>query len=323
MQRLVMPVIALGVLGAYPLIAQTPPPAPPAAPAPPVAMAQPTPMPPAAKPAPPAPPAAGRVLRAPGLLFAGPASQSYLGVHLVEVSQERARELGMSEPYGVEITSAANGSPAAAGGARKGDVIVQYRGQRVEGLEHLVRLVRETPVGRQVALGVRRGGADVNLNVEIGERKNPANVLINCGEEPCEIQIPNIQLRSFDFDFPKPRMVTQSRLLGAELESLEGQLAEHFGVKEGVLVRAVDANSPAARAGLKAGDVIVEVASRSVRDPGQIREAVRSSDADKTVAMAVVRNRSRVSLDLEPQARDANSFNRPGRRIASPRPERF
>jgi N-acetylglutamate synthase-like GNAT family acetyltransferase len=48
-------------------------------------------------------------MQAPGLLFAPAASQSYLGVHLMEVSAERARELGLSEPYGVEIMSVASG----------------------------------------------------------------------------------------------------------------------------------------------------------------------------------------------------------------------
>jgi serine protease Do len=266
-------------------------------------------------------PPAGRLVQAPGLLFAPPAGQSYLGVHLMDMRAERAREIGMGEPYGVEIISVASGSPAEQAGVRKGDVIIRYAGQRVEGQEQLVRLVRETPVGRKVELTVFRGGSEVQLAVEIGERKIAPNVLFNC-DEPCEIRIPNIRIRSFDFDIPKPRMVTQSRLLGAELESLEAQLAEHFGVKEGVLVRSVDADSPASRAGLKAGDVIVEVAGTTVRDAGQIREAVRHTGEDKTVALGVVRNRSRISLEMEPQSRDARSSTRPGRKVRT-QGERF
>jgi serine protease Do len=264
------------------------------------------------------------MLQAPGLLFAPPAaSQSYLGVHLMEVSEKRAGELGMKQAYGVEIMSVASGSPAEAAGVRKGDVITRYGGQRVEGQEQLVRRVRETPVGRQVELTVYRGGSEVNLQVEIGERKVAPTVLLNCGDEPCEIHIPDIKFRSFDFDIPRPRMVTQSRLLGAELESIEGQLAEHFGVKEGLLVRSVDANSPASRASLKAGDVIVEVAGKTVRDAGQIREAIRNVDASKPVALGVVRNRSRVALEMEPQGRDTNSKTRVGRRVGNKAGERF
>jgi serine protease Do len=278
-----------------PRVAPTPPPPPPA----------------------PAAPFIARLVQAPGLLFAPQASQSYLGVHLIEVSGERARELGMKEPYGVEIMSVASGSPAGDAGLRKGDVIIRYQGQRVEGQEQLVRLVRESPVGRQVELGVFRNGSEVNLNVEVGELKVPApRVLFNCGAEPCEIRIPNIRFRQFDFDIPKPRMVMQSRLLGVELEPLEGQLAEHFGVKEGVLVRSVEQDSPASRAGLKAGDAIVEVAGRPVRDSGHIREAIRSADPEKNIALAVVRNRSRVALQMEPQAGESNSPDRQGRRVS-------
>lgn len=321
MRRMI--VLALAGLGAASfLAAQTVPAPPPPAPAPPTHVA---PW-PAVPPVPPAPPVprSGMALRAPGLLFAPPATQSYLGVHLMDVRGDRARELGMSEPYGVEIMSVAPDSPAEQAGIRKGDVIVRWRGQRVEGQEQLVRLVRETPVGRQVELTVYRGGSEMNLNVEIGEREVASpNVLFNCGDEPCEIRIPNIRIRSFDFDIPKPRMVTQSRLLGAELESLEGQLAEHFGVKEGVLVRSVDQNSPAARAGLKAGDVLVEVAGRAVRDPAQIREAFHDADAGKPVALGVVRSRSRLSLEMEPQQRDSSSRNQSGRRVSDPAEQRF
>jgi len=323
MSRLILPVVVLGLAAAFRLAAQVEPVVPPTPPAPPAAPAQVAPW-PAGPPVPPAPPTpfAGRLIQAPGLLFGPLTGQSYLGVHLMDVSEERAGELGLKEPYGVEIMSVASGSPAEEAGVRKGDVITRYGGQRVEGQEQLVRLVRETPVGRNVELTVYRGGSAVNLAVEIGERKVAPKVLVNCGDEPCEIHIPDIKFRSFDFDIPRPRMVTQSRLLGVELESVAGQLAEHFGVKEGVLVRSVDANSPASRAGLKAGDVIVEVAGKGVRDAGQIREAVRYGGAEKTVSLGVVRNRSRISLEMEPQARNSGSSTRPGRRVAN-RVERF
>lgn len=330
-----------GLAGQTPVPVPLPPPAapavemapwpasPPAPPAPPAPGTAPTPAPSpaapwvAAPPPPPAPPTPyiAQSWKAPGLLFSPQASQSYLGVHLIEVGTERARELGMKEPYGVEIMSVASGSPAEKAGIRKGDVVIRYRGQRVEGQEQLVRLVRETPVGRQVELGVFRNGTEVNLKVEIGEIKAAApNVFFNCGKEPCEIAIPNFRVRAFDFDIPKPRMVTQSRVLGVELESLEGQLAEYFGVKGGVLVRSVESNSPAARAGLKAGDAIVEIAGRPVRDSGQIREAIRSADPENPIDVAVMRSRSRLSLQMEPQA-DEDSRERQGRRVG--RNQRF
>jgi S1-C subfamily serine protease len=317
-----LPVVVLGLAAASLSAAQAPPvpPTPPATPAPAQA---PGPTVPPVPPAAPAPPFAFAGRYAPGLLFApAVASQSYLGVHLMDVGEERAAELGMKEAYGCEIMSVASDSPAEQAGIRKGDVIVRYAGQRVEGQEQLVRLVRETPIGRKVEMAVFRGGSEVSLAVEIGERKVAPKVLFNCGEEPCEIHIPDIKFRTFDFDIPKPRMVMQSRMLGAELESVDGQLAEHFGVKEGVLVRSVEANSSAARAGLKAGDVIVEVAGKTVRDAGQIRESVRDTGSGKTVTLGVVRNRSRVSLEMELQARDTKPPRRPARKVAD-RSEQF
>ncbi|MEX2301546.1 MAG: PDZ domain-containing protein, partial [Bryobacterales bacterium] len=206
MRSLILPVIVVGLAASSGAKGQPLPPVPPAPPPPLVASAQAAPAPPpvpltpqipAAAPAPrvapappvppppPTPPFIARLVQAPGLLFAPQASQSYLGVHLIEVSDERARELGMKEPYGVEIMSVASGSPAGDAGLRKRDVIIRYSGQRVEGQEQLVRLVRETPVGREVEVGVFRNGSEINLNIEVGELKVPApKVLFNCGAEP-------------------------------------------------------------------------------------------------------------------------------------------
>lgn len=315
MTRCLFTMASLGVLACSQLAAQVAPPLPPTPPSPPAARTIPWPYSP---PNPPVPPAAGLSFRAPGLVFAPPAPRSYLGVHLIEVGAERAKELGMSPPYGVEIMSVAAGSPAENAGIRKNDVLIEFRGQRVEGQEQLVRLVRETPIGRKTPVTVIRNGSKVNLEVEIGSLEPAPHALFNCGNEPCEIRVPEVRIQAFDFDIPKPRMVTQSRMLGAELESIDGQLAEYFGVNEGVLVRSVDSDSPASRAGLKAGDVIVQVAGRTVRDSAQIRDAARSAAGRKTVAMQINRNRSRVTLQLETQEPASNWQRHRGRSVGNP-----
>jgi serine protease Do len=239
------------------------------------------------------------------LLLAPPAGQSYLGIHIAEISAERARELKMNEPYGVEVMSVAQGSPAEKAGLRKGDAVLRYQGQRVEGGQQFARFVRETPAGRSVSLTVLREGAEQDLQVEVGERRAAASAVFNCGEEPCEIHIPAINLRALDFDLPKPLMVTQSRSLGAEIESLDGQLAEHFGVSAGLLVRSVRTDSPASRAGLQAGDVIVEAAGKALKDTGDLRSGLAAAPAGQQIVLAVVRNKSRISLQLEPQRTEA------------------
>ena len=89
---------------------------------------------------------------------------TYLGVNLAEIDANRAKELKLKEDYGVEITRVEENSPAEKAGVKPGDVVLEYNGQRVEGMEQFGRMVRETPPGREVKLTVSRNGATQTLD---------------------------------------------------------------------------------------------------------------------------------------------------------------
>jgi len=113
-------------------------------------------------PQPPVPPAiSSRVITVPG--------GSYLGVGIQEVTGERAKSLKLPGEGGVEITRVAADSPAEKAGLKTGDVVMQFNGMKVEGLEQLSRLVRETPVGREVKLEIFRNGAAQTITAKVGE----------------------------------------------------------------------------------------------------------------------------------------------------------
>jgi len=227
---------------------------------------------------------------------------SYLGVMIIEMTGERAGELGMEMAYGVEVTNVAEDSPAAEAGIRKGDVILEYFGQRVLGIQNFIRLVGETPVGRTVPVKLLRGGEEIELHATIGRRKGarPAHAFSWCEGAECG---PHKFPGKITIDIPRPRFVFQSGVLGAELEPVEGQFARYFGVSEGLLVRRVDPNSPAARAELQAGDVIVSAAGRKVRELHDLRGAIRSTPPDEKVELKVYREKSERTLTLEPRGR--------------------
>ena len=243
---------------------------------------------------------------------------SYLGVGLFELGVERASELGMVSPRGVEVSSVAKDSSASRGGLVKGDVILEFRGEAVVGVEHFVRLVRETSVDREVSVRVWRDEAETELTVTVGRRPGPQrgvySLRLECGEgEDCLHPSIDFTMPKFDFDMPRPRMVVKSRALGVELEGLEKeqQLAEFFGVKTGVLIRSVDTDSLAAKAGLKAGDVIVAVDGKSAGTPQEVGKLLRSTSPDRPVAIELMRNRAKKTLTLERSQR--GSDDRPSR----------
>ena len=107
-------------------------------------------------------------------------------------------------------------------------------------------------------------------------------------------------------DLPRSMMSWRSPILGIESESLNTQLAEYFGVKDGVLVRSVIKNSSAEKAGIKAGDVIVKVDGTTVASPGEISSVLRSvQGAKRTVPIVLVRDKREmtVTITLEDEGR--------------------
>src|SRR5206468_10606279 len=102
-------------------------------------------------------------------------------VGVSDIDSERAKALNLKEERGVEIKNVDEESPAAKAGVKVGDVVLDYNGQRVEGIEQFERFVRETPVGRQVKLLISRNGANQTLTAAIGSR--PANTMIVGGDD--------------------------------------------------------------------------------------------------------------------------------------------
>lgn len=234
---------------------------------------------------------------------AQPASRSYLGIGVAEIDAERAKALKLPEERGVEITRVEPDSPADKAGLKTGDVVLEYNGQRVEGTEQFIRLVRETPPGRKVTLLISRNGATQTVTATLGRRRAPEWPLGPEFEANMERLRENLRRLRVEVDSPRVFMSWRSTLLGVEAESLTSQLAEFFGVKEGVLVRAVLKDTPAEKAGLKAGDVITKVGPDPVRTPEELARRLRSQRSRGTIALTVVRNRQEITVNvtLEPE----------------------
>jgi serine protease Do len=219
----------------------------------------------------------------------------YLGIGVKDIDSETAKKFNLKEVRGVEITQVEENSPAAKAGIKEGDVVLEYNGQPVEGGEQLSRLVRETPIGRQVKVGVWRNGSMQTLTASVETHKG--NMLFANGNGPMamppEVQLPE-QFQAFrmpNMDMPGFGIVTTSPMLGIIGEPLgnQEQLAEFFGVKDGVLVKSVTRNSAAEKAGIKAGDVIVKVDDEKVSTSRDITSALRSARSKKTAIVIVVR----------------------------------
>ncbi|HWC97678.1 MAG TPA: PDZ domain-containing protein [Candidatus Sulfopaludibacter sp.] len=224
---------------------------------------------------------------------------SYLGIGGQGLDSDRAKALKLKDDRGVEITQVDPDGPASKAGFKSGDVVLEFNGTAVEGTEHLQRLVREVPAGHTVKITVWRNGAAQTLTAVLGQRKG---MWIETPGGEFSVMVPPPPAMPATPAMSMPRMITimPSGMLGIEGEPLnqEPQFAEFMGVKDGVLVKSVNRNSAAERAGIKAGDVIVKVDEAHVSSAMDITAALRASHGKKNFNLTLVRNKREMPLSV-------------------------
>jgi serine protease Do len=239
----------------------------------------------------------------------------YLGVGGQDITSERAKALRLKEERGVEVTSVVPDGSAAKAGLKEGDVVLEFNGQKLEGWEHLKRLVRETPIHREVKIVIWRNGGLQTLTAIIGGHKEDQMDMGGWTSQSPQLWVqpmtpsapmPPTAMPSMPsmpgFDLPAFRTLMGTSSLGIVGEALgqESQLAEFFGVKEGVLVRSVNKDSAAEKAGMKAGDVITKVEDTAITTPQQIGGALRQAHSKTSVSVTVIRSKKEMTLAVTP-----------------------
>jgi serine protease Do len=217
---------------------------------------------------------------------------SHLGVTLRDIDPDRAKVINLGDPRGVEVMGVEDESAAEQAGIKTGDVLLSYNGENIVGAQQLGRLVSETPRGRKVKIEYWRDGKVSTLTATTA-----------AGPRPMEFPNGQIQLLKSGGlgmieSFPMPVMVWTTPL-GIECESLDSQLAEYFGVKRGVLVRSVVKDSPAAKAGLHAGDVVTQIGEHSVFEPKDITSYFRTERrSSHSLSLEVTREHKPVTVKI-------------------------
>jgi serine protease Do len=263
-------------------------------------------------------------------------SDGYLGIYLEEVTPEKMKELSLKEERGAVIMKVAEGGPAEKAGLKENDVIVSFNSRRVDTVRELQRLLGETPAGRNVTFEVIRGGSTQSFTATLSKRASNFNYfdgtsdlfkLQNNNLALAQKYLKGNQLKSFtpkefgNFNFNLRGMDFWSgSRLGASVEALTEQLGNYFGVKDGhgVLVTEVFPESAAAKAGLKAGDVILEIDNQKVNNTGDLVTAL-SKKEEGQVVLKVLRNRDEKNITVTLEKREVRPATRRKAMVFSPR----
>lgn len=233
---------------------------------------------------------------------------AYMGVDISDITPERVSALKLKDERGVEVTMVDQDAPAGKAGLKEHDVILTMNGTSVESGAQLRRMIRETPAGRLVTLGVSREGQPVTIKVQLAARHKSS--AWGPGPKDFKFDMPNMSALP-DFDVPVSVVVVHSSLRsGLMVENITPQLGDFFGVKsgQGVLVRSVEKGSRAEKSGFRAGDVIVRVNTQTVRDTSDFSHAIRSNTG-ASVNVGIIRDKHEQKLTLPlPERKDSGDL---------------
>jgi serine protease Do len=253
-------------------------------------------------------------------------SQGYLGVDLRDISDEQLSSLKLKGSRGAEITLVDHDGPAGKAGLREHDVVLQLNGQTVQDEEQLRRMLRESPPGRTVVLLISRDGQQMTITAQMANRDDVERQAWQrhfTVPPPTYPQAPIETENAPDPVAPAPPAVHGNSFMGrmlllnpsytgAMLEMMSKQLAEFFGAPNGagLLVRSVAPNSPAAVAGMRAGDVVVRANALSVASTKDWSKAIDSSHG-RPVTVIVMRDKKEQTLTLTPDGKKRSELKMP------------
>lgn len=200
--------------------------------------------------------------------------RGWLGVRIQRVTQEIAESLGLKDTAGALVASVAEGSPAAKGNIKAGDVILRFDGKLVSEMRRLPRIVAETEIGRGVNVQVWRQRKSVDTTVVVGELE--------------EDEARAVAQRQAEDQRGSNKLSVET--LGLTVASIDSATRKKFQLKpnsKGVVVTDVDPKGVAAEKGLAPGDLIVEVSQDEVNDPGDVVAKIETAKKEgrKSVLM--------------------------------------
>lgn len=254
--------------------------------------------------------------------FAFDGDGGYLGVQTQEVTKENFSKFGLASVRGVAVDKVLENSPAQAAGLQAGDVIVRFENEGVSSVRKLTRLISEVAPDHQVKITVLRNNSEQDITATLGKRPMPKfengnftysipgmklgelkelPTMPTMPEMPKIMTTPGAEGKAFTWKLGGGRQI------GIGVMSLTKQLAAHYGVDGGLLVNDVRENSPADKAGLKAGDIIVEAEGKAVKgDFDLIRTINEKKDGD--VSITFVRDGKRQTVNVTPEASKDGGF---------------
>jgi serine protease Do len=219
------------------------------------------------------------------LVKTGKVTRGWLGVSIQDVTQDLAKQFGLSESTGALVSEVLSDSPAAAAGLKAGDVIVSFDGKPVDNPALLRNIVAQTPVGKTVKVEALRDKKHRSFSVKVAEQ--PKEIAqAGSEEEPHGAETGG-----------------DTALSGLEARNLTPEIAHQLGLQAataGVVITGVAPDSAAAEAGVQPGDVILEVNRQRVRSVADLKRINDKLSKAESVLLLINRHGGKLFLAIKP-----------------------
>ena len=204
----------------------------------------------------------------------GKVVRGWLGVMIQQINKELKEKLGLKDEKGALVADVMDGGPAEEAGIKRGDVIISFDGEEIKEMSELPYIVASTPVGKKVTVEVIRKGRKKKFEVEVGEIKEEKGA---------------------------PAATEAKPKLGMTVKEIAPELARQLNLSEdkGVVVVRVDANSPAKDAGIRPGDIILEVDQEEIKDLEAYEEKIEDYKTGDTVLFLINRKGTTLYVTLK------------------------
>ena len=206
----------------------------------------------------------------------GHVTRGWLGVAIQEVTPQLAKGFGLKEPKGALVSDVTKDSPAEKAGIERGDLILEFDGKDVHNSQELPRIVASTPVGKTVNVKIARDSKTLDRQVKLGEMEEKQSEV---AEAPSQKQ------------------------LGITVQNVTPDVARKLGLKKasGIVVTRVEPGSPAADAGILAGDVIQEINKKPVKDVSDFKQKVEKEKGQESILLLVQRQGTSLFAAVTPR----------------------
>jgi serine protease Do len=218
--------------------------------------------------------------------------RGWLGVSIQEVTSDLAEEFGVKDLKGALVSGVMKGSPAEKAGIKQGDVILQYNGKIVEDTGHLRNMVSQTPIGTTVKVKILRQKKELDVEVKIAElTKKMAEA--SPGEE-----------ESGGSNNKEKEQEESSVLSGMVVRELTPALAARFGFEEkekGMVVLKVEAASRIYEAGIRPGDIILQINQKNVATLDEYKKVASKIKANERILLLLRRKGQDLFVTVKPE----------------------